>query len=225
MNGIILMFHEGGPWMYPIFACLLATLTIAAERTYALFFVLHEDKNALLKGVRPHIMNGDLLAAIRFLSSQKQGPLSRILKAGLLKAKGSDLEVQAALDEASLREMQYIEKRVGFLPILSNGSTLFGLVGTVGGMIFCFSAVAGVDPAEKATILAKGISEAMNCTWFGLFTALPALFIYGWLQSRVQELTDSINEVIVTELNLVLSGRRLIRNAPDPEADGRVESA
>ncbi len=224
MEVVIHMFDQGGHWMFPILACLLATLAIAIERIYYLYAVVNEDKHALLKGLKPHVLRGDLNAAIRFLNSQKQGPLSRILKAGLLKANGSDLEVQAALDEASLREMPFLEKRVGFLPIISNGSTLFGLVGTVGGMIGCFAAVAGVDPSQKAVILAKGISEAMNCTWFGLFTAIPALFIYGWLQARVQHLTESINECIVSEMNLVMSGRKLFKGTSIDEAEAAKAS-
>jgi hypothetical protein len=43
-----------------------------------------------------------------------------------------------------------------------------GLLGTVAGLIHSFAGVAGVDPSLKATLLAKGISEAMSCTAFGL---------------------------------------------------------
>ena|SRR5260370_21933660 len=43
-----------------------------------------------------------------------------------------------------------------------------GFMFTIIGLIHSFSGVAGVDPSMKATLLAKGISEAMNCTAFGL---------------------------------------------------------
>jgi biopolymer transport protein ExbB len=215
IDGIIKMFAGGGTYMWPILACLLLFLAITADRAYYLFFVVAEDKHALLKGLNQHVMKGDLNGAVRFLSSQKQGPLSRILKAGLLKAHRDDIEVQAALDEASLREVPSFENRIGFLAVVSNGATLLGLLGTIGGMIHCFEAVAHVDPSQKATILAEGISEAMNCTWFGLFTGIPALFAFGILQAKVQHLIDGVNECVVAEMNLVLSSRRLFKTTAE----------
>lgn len=208
-------FESGGIYMWPILACALVVIAITVDRVYYLYVVVNEDKHALLKGLNQHVMKGDINGAVRFLSSQKQGPLSRILKSGMLKAHRDDIEVQAALDEASLREVPYFEKRVGFLAVLSNGATLIGLLGTINGMIHCFGAVANVDPSQKATILAAGISEAMNCTAFGLLTAIPALFIFGWLQSRVQHLIDGINECVVAEMNLVLASRKLFKTTAD----------
>jgi biopolymer transport protein ExbB/TolQ len=208
-------FQAGGIYMWPILVCALITLAITAERYWFLYRIVAEDKLGLLKGVNQHVMKGDVSAAVRFLDSQKPGPLARVLKSGLLKAHRDDFEVQAALDEASLRELPNIEKRVGFLAVLSNGATLVGLLGTINGMIACFGAVANVDPSQKATILAEGISEAMNCTAFGLLTAIPALFIFGVLQAKVQHIIDDINECIVSEMNLVLGSKKMIRSTAE----------
>jgi biopolymer transport protein ExbB/TolQ len=207
-GGLIARFHAGGFFMWPILVCALIVIAISAERYMYLYRVVSEDKLGLLKRINEHVLKGDVPGAIRFLDSQKSGPLSRVLKAGLLKAHRSEKEVQAALDEASLREIPHIDKRVGFLAVLSNGATLVGLLGTINGMIGCFAAVANVDPASKATILAEGISEAMNCTAFGLLTAIPALFIFGILQARAQHVQDEINECIVSEMNLVLATKK-----------------
>jgi len=208
-------FEGGGVWMYPILICLVLVVAIVAERAYFLYAKSSEDKNGLLKGLNSHVLRGDINGGIRFLNSQKQGPIARILKAGLLRAHRDDAEVQAALDEASLREIPLLETRIGYLAVLSNGATLLGLLGTIEGMIKCFQAVAKVDPAQKATILSGGISEAMNCTAFGLFTAIPALFLFAWLNTKVQHSIDDINEAIVTEMNLVLANRRLFTSSAE----------
>ena len=55
----------------------------------------------------------------------------------------------------------------------------------------------------------------MNCTAFGLLVAIPALFIFGWLQSRVQHLIDGINECVVAEMNLVLASRKLFKTTAE----------
>lgn len=213
MDGFSKMMEGGGYMMWVIFAIGVVATVITVERTLALFIFTAQSKDAILRGLQGHIIRGDIPAAIRFIDAQRSGPLSRIIKAGLARANKGDKEVQAALDEASLREVPYLEKRTGYLAVLSNASTLVGLLGTIGGMINCFAAVANIDPSKKATVLAGGISEAMNCTWFGLFVAIPALIAYAILQARTQSLIDGINETVVSIINLTLSNKQALKNA------------
>ena len=61
---------------------------------------------------------------------------------------------------------------------------MLGLLGTVVGLINAFAAVATVNPADKANLLSAGIELAMNCTAFGLMTAVPLLVIHVVLQTK-----------------------------------------
>jgi biopolymer transport protein ExbB/TolQ len=117
------------------------------------------------------------------------------------------------MDAVALREIPKIERRVGLLAMLSNVATLVGLLGTVTGMIGAFATVANVSPSEKATLLANAISEAMNCTAFGLVVAIPLLAAFGWLNSKAQEATDDIHEAAVATLNFILVNREKIVKA------------
>lgn len=200
-------YREGGWGMHLITGCLIASVAITLERIKVLYVDSSENKHALLTGLNQHIMRGDMQAAIRWLSSQKQGPLSRILRAGLLKAHRPDKEIQAALDQASLSEVPKIESRTGYLAVLSNAATLAALFGTIMGLIKTFGAVANADPAQKATLLSAGISEAMHCTAYGLGTAVPVLLAYAILQAKTQHILEAINESVVAEINFVLSNR------------------
>ncbi|HWZ90705.1 MAG TPA: MotA/TolQ/ExbB proton channel family protein, partial [Polyangiaceae bacterium] len=139
-------------------------------------------------------------------------PLARIVQAGLVKVNRPDEEVQAAMDEAALREMPKISKRTGFLAMFSNLAMLSGLFGTIVGLIKAFGAVGGesVDPSQKARILAEGISEAMNCTAFGLLSAIVALIGFSVLNGKTQGLEDDINEASVQVLNLVVANRQKV---------------
>jgi len=68
-----------------------------------------------------------------------------------------------------VRGLRSAPKRFAVLSLCAGGVTVvIGLVGTVLGLGHAFSAVASVDPSRKATLLAEGISEAMNATAFGL---------------------------------------------------------
>ena len=91
--------------------------------------------------------------------------------------------------------------------MISNGATLAGLLGTILGMIKVFAAVAQVSAADKSTMLSAGISEAMNCTAYGLIAAIPPLVLYAILQARSQELNDDINASVATTINMVLRNK------------------
>jgi biopolymer transport protein ExbB len=140
-------------------------------------------------------------------------PLTRIIQAGLTRFNRPDHEVQAAMDESALSELPRLEKRTGYLAMLGNIATLIGLMGTILGLIHSFAGVAGADPSMKATLLAKGISEAMNCTAFGLITAIPALLGFAILNGWTQSLLDDINEVSVQVVNLVVGHRNAMKGS------------
>jgi biopolymer transport protein ExbB/TolQ len=193
--------------MYPISVALIFALTIIFDRIWVLYFRANIDKETFLRGLKKHIYAGDLDKAISYCAGQKRTPLVSVVKAGLINVPKGEEDVQAAMDEATLRESPRIEKRTGYLAMISNVATLLGLLGTIGGLIKSFGAVASANPADKATILSLGISEAMNCTAFGLGVAIPSLVLYSVLQGRTQSMMDDINEASVSVLNLIVANK------------------
>jgi biopolymer transport protein ExbB/TolQ len=200
-------YHEGGWMMHPILVSLVFVLGLVIDRVIALYFRANLDKDAFLRGLKKHIYAGDLDKAISYTASQKKTPLTAVIKAGLINVPKGEADVQAAMDEATLRESPKIEARTGYLAMIGNVATLLGLLGTIVGLIGAFGAVANANPADKATILANSISEAMNCTAFGLLTAIPALVAYSILQGRTQHMLDDINESSVAVLNLIVANK------------------
>ncbi len=206
METIQEIFKEGGAFMYPIAVLGLLVIAIVIERVYFLFFKTASKRDLFLARMRSLILERNVSKAVQF-ANQEDSPLGRIVKAGLVKVNRSDDHVQAAMDEAALDEIPKIERLTSFLPMLSNVATLMGLLGTIAGLIQSFAAVSDADAATKATLLSKGISEAMNCTAFGLVVAIPALVFYAALQSRTQKVIDDINAAAVSILNLVVLNR------------------
>jgi biopolymer transport protein ExbB/TolQ len=202
-------FHEGGWGMWPILAIFAITLSIALERAVFLRKAVI-DKEKLLGLLRSQISAGNIQGAIKVCSGNST-PLTRIVQAGLMRANRPDDEILAAMDEAGLRELPLIEKRTGYLSMLGNLATLAGLLGTIGGLIQAFAGVAGVDPSQKATLLSKGISEAMNCTFFGLLTGIIGLATFAWLNGKTQAVLDDIAEVKKAVANLLMSAKAALR--------------
>lgn len=196
--------------MWIILFWLVCSIAVIAERAVYLWGA-SINKDVFLATMQKCILAGDVAKAVK-MASAANAPLARIVQAGLVKVNRPDEEVQAAMDEAALKEMPKINKRTAFLALFANLAMLSGLFGTIVGLIKAFGAVGGesVDPSQKARILAEGISEAMNCTAFGLISAITALSGFAVMQGKTQGLEDDINEASVVVLNLVVANRQKI---------------
>ena len=211
-------FKEGGWGMWLILFWSIITIGVIVERALFLYGS-GVNKEVFLATMQKCILAGDIAKAVKVCSAQN-APLARIIQAGLVKVNRPDEEVQAAMDEAALREMPKVSARTGFLSLLANLSMLSGLLGTVTGLIRSFGAVAAksVDPSQKATILAQGISEAMNCTAFGLSVAITGLVGFALLNNKTQTIEDDINSASVQVLNLVVANREKVNlNVGQPQ--------
>jgi biopolymer transport protein ExbB len=202
---IVGMFKGGGLMMIPIVVIFLITVGIALERMMYLAKA-KVDVDKLMSLLKSQIVAGNVRGALNTCESNP-APVTKIIAAGLRQAGGSEHSIQQAMDEEALREMPKVEKRTGYLAMLGNLATLAGLLGTISGLITSFASVAGVDPTLKATMLASGISEAMNCTFFGLLTGIIGLATYAWLNGKTQAILDGINQGTVETLNLAVAGR------------------
>jgi biopolymer transport protein ExbB len=213
MSGLWKHFQEGGFGMYPIVLWSIITIGVIVERALYLYGS-SINKEVFLATMQKCILAGDVAKAVKMCSAAN-APLARIVQAGLVKVNRPDEEVQAAMDEAALRELPKIAANTGYLALLSNLAMLSGLFGTIVGLIKSFGAVGGesVDPSQKARILAEGISEAMNCTAFGLMIAIIGLIGFAVLNGKTQKLEDDINEASVQVLNLVVSNRQKVNLA------------
>jgi len=198
-------FHRGGWGMWLILVVSIITIAVIVERAVYLFKA-SVDKDKLLALLKSQVMSGNVQGAIKVCSGNPT-PMTRIVQAGLMKFNKSDDEVQAAMDEAALRELPKINTRTPYLAMLSNFAVMAGLVGTITGMIKSFNSVASDEGGNKATELAKGISEALNCTAFGIGTSLVGLLGYSLLQGKTTKVVDDINEVTVQVVNLVVNHR------------------
>ena len=203
-------FQEGGWGMWLILFWSIITIGVIIERALTLFSS-SINKDVFLATMQKCILAGDVQRAVKMCSAAN-APLARIVQAGLVKVNRPDEEVQAAMDEAALREIPKLTARTPFLALLANLAMLSGLLGTVTGLISSFAAVSGdgIDPSQKAKLLAGGIAEAMNCTAFGLIVAILALVGFALINSKTQGLEDDINESSVQVLNLVVTNRQKV---------------
>ncbi len=198
---ILQRFHEGGIFMYVILVLGVATLAVVIDRALALYLKMKTTPQDFRNQVLDFVRRGDLRGASAFANGFSGTALGRIAGLGLnlRVSHGGEEEIQSRMDEQLAKEIHLIDRRVGFLATFGNIATLLGLLGTISGMIQSFAAVANANPADRATLLSKGISEAMNCTAFGLIVAIPALLAYALFQNKIDhlvtELTSKTTEI------------------------------
>lgn len=197
MSVILDKFHDGGAFMYFILIFAVATVGFIVERSLALYSKVKEPAADFRQKILAYLPKGDFLAAAEAArTAVPPTALNSIVEAGCrLRANAAgEEELQARMDEKLAEEISKIDRRTGFLAMFGNVSTLLGLLGTISGMITSFAAVANANPADRATMLSAGISEAMNCTAFGLLVAIPALVAYAIFQNRTDRIVTQLTQ-------------------------------
>jgi biopolymer transport protein ExbB len=106
--------------------------------------------------------------------------------------------IRASLDAQLIRENQRLSERMVLLTIAISGGPFLGLLGTVVGVMITFAAIAAAGDVNVNAI-APGIAAALVATVAGLAVAIPALFGYNWLLTRIKNLTAN-QQVFVDEL-------------------------
>jgi len=203
LNHVVRFFQGGGAMMYPIAVVLVLGLAIAVERWIYLTHTAMRNRG-LWSELSPLLAQGNFRQAVQ-LTSKSHAAVGQILSYGLARissARRRD-DIEKAMEESLMDIVPRLEKRTHYIATFANLSTLLGLLGTVIGLINAFAAVATVNPAEKANLLSASISVAMNCTAFGLMTAVPLLLIHALLQTKTTELIDSLEMASVKFLNSV----------------------
>ena len=183
--------------MYGILIFGFLIIGFIIERFISLYKSYKEAPANLRQKILTYISQGDFVSAISYIEMvAKKSALGKVALMGcrIRKNGGGEEELQARMDERLSAEISKIDRRNGFLAMFGNVSTLLGLLGTVTGLIVSFAGVANANPAERAILLGKGISEALNSTAFGLLVAIPALVAYAIFQNRTDRLVSRLTE-------------------------------
>ncbi|MFO7534329.1 MAG: MotA/TolQ/ExbB proton channel family protein [Kiritimatiellia bacterium] len=177
------MWVVGGFFMYPI-----AFLSVAALALTILGFLntsenkmIHMD---LVPAIKDNIMSRDIPSAIATCTGNPS-PMTNILHAGLRRITEfyNKASVEKAMEESAVEENTVGLRNINYLSIIATTAPMFGLLGTVSGMIKAFQKIGlgGMGDPEK---LATDIGEAMITTAFGLIVGIPAMFFYFDLKSK-----------------------------------------
>jgi biopolymer transport protein ExbB/TolQ len=202
-NTVVKFFVDCGPFLYPSLLMMAVGLAIAVERFFFLSKARAENRK-LWEKVLPLLQAGKF-REVAGLASGSDAAIGKIIANGLERMHSARRreDIDHAMEEGMMEIVPRLEKRTHYIATFANTITLVGLLGTIIGLIKGFTAVAQVNPAEKAELLSASISVAMNNTAFALMVAIPFLLIHAFLQARASEIVDSLEAAKITFLNLV----------------------
>jgi biopolymer transport protein ExbB len=136
----------------------------------------------------------------------RQGPLGRVLAAGLANVKSPRPVMKEAIEEVGRIVSHDLARFLTTLGTIAAMSPLLGLFGTVVGMIEIFGSqgAAGSNPIQ----LAHGISVALYNTALGLIVAIPSMIFYRHFRATVDDLTVEMEQQAIKLVELAHGERK-----------------
>ena len=215
-DNIISFFMKFGFVFYPLAICSIVALTFIIERLFT--FVRSSSRigtEQFIASIADSLRKENIMEAVS-TCEEAGGPLANVLKAGLLRYSQAQIEerditkeeIQEAIEEASLLEIPELERNLPVLGTVAVVSPLFGLLGTVTGMITAFTTIA-LEGTGDPQQLAGGISQALLTTAGGLTVAIPCLIFFqlfdSWVNRHMVEIsqvsTEIVNQLMVSDAN------------------------
>ncbi len=196
-------FQDCGLFIYPSLLIMALGLSIAIERFIFLRKASSDNRTVWAK-ILPLLQQGRF-KDVRAQTESSDAAVGKIVHYGLLRMQspGRREDYDSAMEEGMMEIVPRLEKRTHYIATFANVITLVGLLGTIIGLIKGFTAVAQVNPADKAELLSASISIAMNNTAFALMVAIPFLLIHAFLQAQTSEIVDGLEAAKMSFLNLV----------------------
>lgn len=202
-KNLLAVAREGGPMLIPLAVC-----------SFVLFVFVFERAISLRRGrviPRPfvkrflHQLAEGQLERMDALDrcQENRSPVAEVFAAGVMKWNRPAVEVEQAIIDAGERVANGLRRYLRLFNGISTISPLFGLLGTVVGMIRAFDAIATADAMGRPELLAAGISQALLTTAAGLTVAIPAITAYLFFASRVDRLIveiDVLGQQVVNQI-------------------------
>jgi biopolymer transport protein ExbB len=191
---------------------ILLLMSIASVTMIVYFFVTLRTDNVVPNRLRrdlPEYLSSNIAEARR-LCEDVPSPLSVVMITtmdALRNAPNATPEMISKVAESEgSRQSDVIQGQTQWLLDIATIAPLVGLLGTVFGMLYAFSAVGSDMAAAKPTALAEGVSKAIVTTIFGLIVAIPSMAFYAWFRRRAIRLVAEL-EGVCTEFVAILGSK------------------
>ena len=197
------MLQQGGWVLWIIMACGLTAFLMFVERG----FHLHRARirsDDLLKGVINILKRNNIDEALA-ICEETPGPVARVVKTAIIHRESTREMAESAVNDAGLSEISRLESRAGVIATAAQISPLFGLLGTVLGMMTILGDMEA-SVWQPATVTA-GLRMALITTAAGLTVAIPCYAAYNLVVGKIEALVVDMEQA-ASEILAFLAGRK-----------------
>jgi biopolymer transport protein ExbB len=184
---------------------------------------------ALRSGFESHLEAKQYQEAYE-LAKADDSYLGRVLAAGMGSLQTGYPAAVEAMEEAEADEAMKLDHKVSYVSLIGALAPMFGLLGTVDGMVSAFMVIAKSATSPKPSELAIGISQALITTLIGLWLAIPAIACFALFRNWLQKLNVEVDEEATRLMGRFQSmpaktSRSSSATAPAPSREGGTHGA
>jgi biopolymer transport protein ExbB len=194
LHTMVSFMNKGGPFMWPLLLCSIvtvATIVMAAmtlRERKVLPLVIESEIERLMPG-------GNAERLIRIVNDDSSS-LAAVVRTALQHLRWPRAENIESVQTRARRELVRLERGLIVLEVVTGIAPLMGLIGTVAGLVHVFSGLGLSTGASDTKAVALGISEALNCTIFGLCIAVPALIAFSYFSKKVEVMSVEMESLV-----------------------------
>ena len=191
------IFLKGGPVMWPLLLTSLVAVTVVVERWIFIWRLRRQRQTEIVEEILGYVERGALDEAIAAGQTSRDF-VARTLVYGLSHRQKS---LSHAILHAAGQELRRFSRGLPVLDTTITLAPLLGLLGTVTGMIRSFGLL-GAEQLTAPVAITGGIAEALIATAFGLGIAIVALIPFNFLNAKLEEARQEIQDA-ATHLELL----------------------
>ena len=194
LNGAVMFFVNGGFFMILLLALSVSAGTVILLRALALRekLVVPSELESALESVQP----GDSMESLAHAAQTNPSPLGRIITTCLAHRNWTRQENLEAVQVRARHEVVRMESGLALLEMTTGVAPLFGLLGTLSGLVTIFANLGGGGGTGDTVAVARGMSEALNTTIVGLAVAAPSLIAHNYFQRKIETMAVTMEGLI-----------------------------
>ncbi|MEI6787493.1 MAG: MotA/TolQ/ExbB proton channel family protein [bacterium] len=210
------LLRQGGLIAWIIMGCGLAALILFLERLLSLHRARIKSED-FIAGICNNLRRGNVNEALA-ICDDTPGPVAVIVRAAILNRQADKESIRTAIENAGRTEISRMERRLSLLATVAQVAPIFGLLGTVLGLIKSLQAMKLAAPLVQPVDVMSGLMQALVTTAVGLAVAAPCYIAFSFLVGKVEKIVIDM-ERSASDLIAFMAGTPIVRDEPVPEKD------
>lgn len=210
------LLRQGGLIAWIIVGCGVAALILFLERLLSLHRARIKSED-FIAGICNNLRRGNVNEALA-ICDDTPGPVAVIVRAAILNRQADKESIRTAIENAGRTEISRMERRLSLLATVAQVAPIFGLLGTVLGLIKSLQAMKLAAPLVQPVDVMSGLMQALVTTAVGLAVAAPCYIAFSFLVGKVEKIVIDM-ERSASDIIAFMAGTPIVRDEPVPEKD------